>query len=283
MSIFRKKEANKEAVEVKDEEISKIKLALSEEEKARMSNVQIQYLEDEILKLPKIEDGQVDIRSEYFVSFEGKIETKVFIRNTLTKKINFDDIYLGIQDESGKVIKQQKFNLAYLGDIPPYSVKVTKLYFDVDGINLDEIKFEDLKICFSSEIKAFNSTTTEFQDLPENLTAEQIAVCKRYLKNLSKIQVDTITLTAVDISNVGDGDVAITIIIRNGYSKEVELDEIPVSVFDKDNEKLASVKFQLSNLKVLPKKAKIFNLIVEKQNIVKEDYDLSKWKVVFNM
>ena len=283
MGIFRKKEANKEAVEVKNEEVSKIKLVLNDDEKARMSNVQIQYLEDEISKLPKIEDGQVNLTSEYFVDFEGKIETKVFIRNALPKNINFDDVYLGIQDENGKVIKQQKFNLAYLGDIPPYSVKVTKLFFDEDGINIDDIKFENLKICFSSEIKAFSSINTEFQDLPENLTAEQISICNRYLKDLSKIEVNTVTLTAVDLVKVEDGNVAITIIARNGYSKELELEEIPISVFDKDEDKIASVKFKLNNLKVLPKKARLFNLIIDKQNIVKEDYDLSKWKVVFSI
>lgn len=283
MKILGKKKANKEVeTEVKDEQISKLKLFLSDEEKARMSNVQIQYLEDEIAKLPKIEEGQVNITSEYFVYFEGKIETKVYIRNMMPKQINFDDIYLGIEDENGNVIKEQKFNLAYLGNIPPYSVKVTKLFFEADGINLDDSKFENLKICFSSKVKAFNSIDTEFQDLPENFTHEQIAVCNRYLKNLNKLEANTVTLSAVDLLNNDDGNIIISIIVRNGYDKEIKLEEIPISVFDKNDSKIASVRFKTDNLDILPKKARLFNLIINKENIIGENYDLSKWKVVFN-
>lgn len=283
MGILGKKKASKKVeTQVKDEQVSKLKLFLSDEEKARMSNVQIQYLEDEIEKLPKIEDGQVNITSEYFAYFEGKIETKVFIRNMLPKKINFDDVYLGIKDENGSIIKEQKFNLAYLGDIPPCSVKVTKIFFEVDGINLDDIKFENLKICFSSQVKAFKSIDTEFQALPEGFTYEQIAVCNKYLKNLNKIEVNTITLSAVDLLANDDGNIIITIIARNGYDKEIKLEEIPISVFDKNDSKIASVRFKTDDLGILPKKARLFNLIINKENIIQENYDLSKWKIAFN-
>lgn len=283
MGILGKKKVNKQVeIKVKDEEVSKIKLALTDEEKARMSNVQIQYLEDEIAKLPKIEDGQVNLTSEYFVYFEGKIETKVFIRNALPKKINFEEVCLGIQDADGKLITHQKFNLAHLGDIPPYSVRVTKLFFDVDGINLDNIDFESLKICLSGGVKAFKSITTEFQELPENLPSDQVAMLNRYLKDLSRIEVNTVTLSAVDLLENEDGNIMITIIARNGYDKEIKLEEVPVSVFDKDNSKVAGARFKLEDLNVLPKKARIFNLILNKQNIIEENYDLSKWRIAFN-
>ncbi|MFL0249113.1 SLAP domain-containing protein [Clostridium neuense] len=283
MGILGKKKTSKQVeVKVKDEEVSKIKLALTDEEKARMSNVQIQYLEDEIAKLPKIEDGQVNLTSEYFVYFEGKIETKVFIRNALPKSVNFEEVYLGIQDADGNLIIHQKFNLANLGDIPPYSARVTKLFFDVDGVNLDDIDFENLKICFSGGVKAFKSITTEFQELPENLPSDQVAMLNRYLEDLNQIEVNTVTLSAVDLLENEDGNIMITIIARNGYDKEIKLEEVPISVFDKNNSRVAGGKFKLEDLNVLPKKARIFNLILSKQNIIEENYDLSKWRIAFN-
>lgn len=283
MGIFGKKKEEKliDKIEEKSEDLE-IKLALTETEKARMSNVQIEYLEEELSKLPKIEKGQINIASEYFAYFEDKIETKVFIRNALSRKVNFDDVYLGIEDETGKIIKQQKFNLAYLGDIPPYSARVTKLFFEPDEINIDDVKFENLKICFSQNIKAFKSVNTEFQSLPEGLTEEQVRICNKYLKELGKLEENTISISAIDITRNEDGNIVATLIARNGYSKQAELQELNISIFDKNDDKTAYGKFRFDDLKVLPKKAKIFNLVFNEQNIIKQDCDLSKWRVAFN-
>lgn len=284
MGIFGKKKKDEnldDVVEEKSEDL-KIKLALTEAEQARMSSVQIEYLEDELSRLPKIEDGQINIASDYIAYFDGKIEAKVFIRNALSRKINFDDVCLGIEDENGKVIKQQKFNLAHLGDIPPYSAIVTKLFFEPDEINIEDVEFEKLKICFSRSVKAFKSVNTEFQSLPDNLTGEQIAVCNRYLHDLGKLELNTVSLSAVDALKSEDGNVVVTLIARNGYDRKAEIQELNISIFDKNDDKVAGGKFYFNDLKVLSKKARIFNLIFNEQNIIKPDCDLSKWRVSFN-
>lgn len=284
MGIFggkKNKEKLEDITESKNEGLE-IKLALTDVEKARMSNVQIQYLEDELSRLPKIEKGQINIASDYFAYFEGKIEAKVFIRNALSRNVNFDDVYLEIEDESGKVIKKQKFNLSYLEDIPPYSARVTKLFFEPDEINIDDIKFEKLKLNFCNKIKVIKSVNTEFQSLPDELTGEQINICNAYLNKLNKLEENTISLSAVDLLKSEDENVVITIIVRNGYDRGAEIHELSVSVFDKNDDKVAGGKFRFDNLKVLPKKAKLFNLILGKQNIIKQDCDLSKWRVAFN-
>lgn len=284
MAIFGKQKKDKIVQnEVKNEgENFKIKLYLTEDEKARMSNIQIQYLEDELLKLPKIEEGQVNFASEYFTNFDGKIETKVFIRNASHRPINFDKLELGIKDENGNIIKKQLFDLKYLGDIPSYSARVTKLFFEPDEIDLDNINYEKLEICLAAEVRLTKSVETEFESLPENLTEAQVAMLNKSLDELGRLEENNITLSAIDLLRNEEGKIIITIIARNGYSQEIGLQECPISVFDSENDKVASVRFKFDNLKLLPKKAKLFNLILEKENVIKNDCDLSNWKVTFN-
>lgn len=288
MGIFNKRKKDLEEVqEVNDNKENsnelEFKIAYSDEENARMSEVQKQFLEEELTNLPAIERGQINISDVYFAEVHGKIEVKAFIRNGLEKQINFEELPFIIVNSKNETVARQVFNLSDIGDIPPLSAKSIKLYFDKESFIKDEGNYEDFKLCFGEDLGAANSLQVELENLLEDVPLEEKSKCKKFLESLPKLVVGNVDMNCVDLNFSGIQGLVITIIIRNGFSQEVVVNSIPLTIIDANGQVIAKGEFNLENFNVSPKKAKIINLIFPKENILVDSFDLSSWKVKFSL
>ena len=76
-----------------------------------------------------------------------------------------------------------------------------------------------------------------------------------------------------------NGSLHTTLLIRNGSEKNVKFEQLPLIVEDASGDSVAKGAFQFEELEVKANTSKPWTFIFPKELVLKEDMDLSKWKV----
>lgn len=258
-----------------------LKLELGEAENIRVSDLQKEFLQEELEEMPPVKEGDVNIHPVYFVPDEGGLEVKVFFRNGLKNKINFDKLPILVLDNNDKIVAHKQFELKDVGDIPPLSARPWKLHFDKEDMNESVTDYKNLKVCFDTNLKAFNSVKVGVKDLPDNLNLGDKRKLDKILNDLPVLQEGTFSLSAVEVTVNTEGNVIILVVMRNGADKDAKLEKIPMKLSDAEGAIVASGEFTLDNCIVEAKSAKLINFMFLKQDLLMEEFDLSKWKISF--
>lgn len=274
-----KTKQTKTSVKVKKNEIE---LKLNEYEKGVMSDLQKQYLKDELNELSAIKENNVDISAVYFSFQDRCLEVKVFIRNNFLEPVNFENIPLEVCDSNENIVARKMFNLSSLGTIEPKTAKVYKLYFEDKYIINKNFNSSNLKLKFENNIKCFKNVETKIQNLPEDTEQSQIERYNRFIDKLPKLEQNTVSMSAAEIVNYDNGNIGVIVILRNGYAeKEVKMENIPATLFDKSGKMVATGSFSSRIFDVKPLSASVYNLVFSGSQIVDRNYDLTQWKVIF--
>lgn len=274
-------ENKKASSEILKDTLPKIKLDLNEIDKNVMSDVQKEYLEDELKDLKEIHENDVDISPVYFNYDNEVLEAKVFIRNATKAIINFDKVPLLVSDKFGNVIANKVFDLKGLGDLKPNTARPYKLFFEDEFILNKDFDYEGLKVVFGGKIKGFNGVETKIENLPENTSFEERAKYAAILKGLDRLPKNTISMAAIELGNFENGDIGVTVVLRNGYEKDIDINNIPITLYDGNNVIVASGVFKSTTFKVKKLSASLYGLIFKADEITKTEHDLTTWHVDF--
>ena len=75
----------------------------------------------------------------------------------------------------------------------------------------------------------------------------------------------------------------VTIVVRNGCNKGINIEELPMTIKDEQGNFVASEVFKLEDLKVSPMKAKVCNFAFPLQIKEKAVISLDSWKIEYNI
>lgn len=274
-------ESKKASSETLKDTLPKIKLDLNEIDKNVMSDVQKEYLEDELKDLKEIHENDVDISPVYFNYDNEVLEVKVFIRNATKRKINFDKVPLSVSDKLDNVVANKVFDLKDLGDLKPNTARPYKLFFEDEFILNKDFDYENLKIVFGGKIQCFSGVETKIENLPENTSFEERARYDAILKGLSRLEKNTVSMSAIELANFENGDIGLTVVLRNGYEKDLDINNIPITLYDGNNVVVASGVFKSTTFKVKKLSASLYGLIFKADEVTKVEHDLTTWHVDF--
>lgn len=260
-----------------------IKLSLKPESEVVMSDVQKDYLQDEMAEtIPEIEKGQVNVSGVYAYKDGDQWEVKFFITNGLNQELNFERVPFKIINSTGEEIAYQVFSLKEMGNIPPYSARPGKVYFNKGNVFVDEIHHDDWKLVFDANIKAVTyAEGIEFEKFPEEMTDKDKNAFNEFLRNIPKIEKGQFSANVFTMFQYKDGDILITLVFRNGADKEVGIEKLPLTLKDENGEIVFSASYTLEDFKVSPEKARILSVVVKKDILLKEEVDLTKSKLLF--
>ena len=272
---------NKDTVIISEKEVVNIELNLNEYDTGVMSDFQKEFLSDELAQLPPIEDGQVSINGVYTFDMGDKIEVNVYLRNGLTKQINFHKVPLVIINQKGEVLAKQTMDMHDFGILPPLSARPCKVYFDKENVFVDTIPMDDWKIQFEKSISAINTVKVELEDMPENIDRDLKNSFVKFLAKLPLIRSGDVNIEVFKTLKCMDNSISIVFLILNGCDKIVKLERLPILIEDEQGEVVAKGLFDIENVSVNPHKAKIYDFTITEDYIVKKDYDISNCKVYF--
>lgn len=268
---------------MKEKKELKLELSLKEEMEERISDLQKEYILDDLKDLPPVKENDINISTTYIFDNGDGYEASIFVRNGLKSKINFDKLPLLIVDQNNNVLASKIFDMKDLGDIPPCSVRPCKVLFDKNCLLVDKIPKSKCKVVFSTNIKAINSVKVEYENLPENISPSYKKILENYLENLPIVEKGQVSMSVYSVKyNEEDKKIYVTIVIRNGTEKKIRIEKIPMTLFDDKNKKVTSTVFDTKGLEISESKASIYNFVFLSDNIYNiEEYNLQKLYVKF--
>lgn len=258
-----------------------IELHLNEYDKNTMSDFQKEFLNDELSELPQIEDGQVSINGVYTFDKGDKIEVSVYLRNGLSKQINFHIVPLVIVNKNGDVLAKQTIDMSDFGILPPLSARPYKVYFDKANLLVSEIPINDWQIQFEKSISAINTVTVDLEDMHDNMDSDLKSSLTKFLGELPLVKSGDVNIEVFRTLKRTDNSIFMTFIIRNGCNKIIKLGKLPILIEDEQGVMVAKGTFEFENVSVNAHKAKAYDFIITEDYIYNKDFDINKCKVFF--
>ncbi|AQQ53957.1 accessory Sec system S-layer assembly protein [Planococcus lenghuensis] len=268
------------AAEEQTEPAEEVKTTLSIHPDWEMTEEQEQSLEMLGSFLPNLKAGQLSLSGIEIEEDEetGDWQVEAFFRSSLPKEIKLGKMELLVLDDKGQPIAAQVFDMSELGTLPPRSDRPWVFRFDKANIRADKAPEEGWKLTFN--LRSLMPHRLDFDETwKDALTDEQKKVLVKAVSTLPALKPGEVNVTGFQIRPLENGNLAVSLLIRNGRKRNLVIEKIPLEVLDAQRRRVAAGSFNLNKLTVKANTTKPWNFIFPKQMVLVDDPDFSKWTV----
>ncbi len=201
----------------------------------------------------------------------------LFFRSSLPEAIELGEIELFIMDKNDELVASKKFDFKALGTIPAESTRPWVFEFEKSTIKVDEVPEEGWKIAFN--LVSLRDHQLELDPTwEEQLPAEQKEELAKIVKTLPKLGETEVNFTGLQAKFANNGSLNVSIFIRNGHSKAINLEQLPIEIIDARGIQIAKGSFKMEPvLTVQPNSTKPWTFIFPSQLVNPKGADLSRW------
>lgn len=227
-------------------------------------------------ELPPLKPNQVSLAGIELRAEEDQLIVSAFVRNSVNKGIRLAESPILLIGPNGEHLARRVFNLAELGEIPAKSSRPWHFAFQLSDVLSAEIPSEGWKLAF--EIKAPHRLDLD-PSWESNLPAEEKEKLAQMVDSLSAPNVGEVNFMGLQARQNENGGLSVTLLIRNGNDKNIQLHQLPLQVEDGSGQTIAKGGFALDNFEVKANTSKPWTFIFPKELVLADEPDLSKWKV----
>lgn len=206
-----------------------------------------------------------------------KWQVRAFFRSSLSQAIELGEIELFIMDKNDELLASKKFDFAALGTIPAESARPWVFEFEKSTIKVDEVPEDGWKIAFnlvSLRGHQLELDPTWEKQLPE-AQKEELA---KIVKTLPKLGETEVNFTGLQAKLADNGNLNVSIFIRNGHNKAINLEQLPLEIIDATGKQIAKGSFKMDPiLTVQADSTKPWTFIFPAELVDAKDADLSRW------
>lgn len=235
------------------------------------------FLSNELepLKHNQISLSGIDIDVE---PANGSWLVKSFFRSSLDQAVTVGSVELMLLDDEGKTLASQEFDLNELGEIPARSARPWVFVFTKDNIFAEEPPAENWKLAFNVQSMVPHKLELE-QAWEDGLSTEQKDALSKAVEGMPKLKPREVNFAGFQVVKQDDGSIAASIFIRNGHSKQINIEKLPLELIDATGEIVAKGSFDLAPLSVKANTSKPWTFIYPKEMVQKEEADFSRWTI----
>ena len=227
-------------------------------------------------ELPPLKPNQVSLSGiDIKLIDDGRWIVTAFVRNSLAKPIRFDDTPLLLLDTEGKVLVRKAFPLQEIGEVPKETSIPWVFSFEKDEVDGKTLPSSGWKLAF--ELKQKHSLDLE-ETWEKSLATEQKEQLEAMIQKNPPPKPGEINFMGIQAKRVEGGKLYVTLLIRNGSQKTINLEQLPLVVEDASGDVVAKGGFKLGSLEVKANTSKPWTFIFPENLILKEELDLTKWK-----
>lgn len=208
----------------------------------------------------------------------GNWLVKAFFRSSLDQQISVGEVELMLLDEEGKTLASAEFDLKELGDIPARSARPWVFPFTAENIFAEEPPAENWKLAFNVQSMVPHSLELD-SAWEEGLGEEQKKALAEVVEGLPKLKPREINISGFQIKEDNNGGISASVFVRNGHSKSVNIEQLPLELIDATGDLVATGSFKLNPLSVSANTTKPWTFTYPKELIQKESPDFSRWTV----
>lgn len=203
---------------------------------------------------------------------------KAFFRSSLDQQIAVGEVELMLIDDDGKTLASAEFDLKELGDIPARSARPWVFAFTKEDIFAEEPPAENWKLAFNVQSMVPHALELDAA-WEEGLADDQKKSLAEVVEGLPKLKPREINISGFQIKVEDDGNISASVFIRNGHSKSVNIEQLPLELLDAEGDLVATGSFKLNPLSVSANTTKPWTFTYPKELIQKESPDFSRWTV----
>lgn len=210
-------------------------------------------------------------------SRSGAWNVKAFFRSSLPQAIELGEIELFILDKDDKRLAAKTFNFKELGAIPAESARPWVFTFEKNFVEADEVPEDGWKIAFN--LISLRGHQLDLDETWKNqLPQEQQEMLAKVIKDMPKLGNSEVNFTGLQVKLQDDKSLHVSIFIRNGNDKAINLEQLPLEIIDANGKQVAKGSFKLDpTLTVQPNSTKPWTFIFPSELVDAEDADLSRW------
>ncbi|MBA2874561.1 accessory Sec system S-layer assembly protein [Thermaerobacillus caldiproteolyticus] len=225
-----------------------------------------------------LKENQVSLSGIELKQVKQGYMVTAFVRSSLPKPITFSTMPLLLIGPNGEILARKVFDLSELGEIPPRSSRPWKFLFEHDTLRTSEIPAVDWKLAFE-----LTSRKTHSLDLAESweksLADEDKQKLQSLVQSIQPPKPGEVNFMGLQIQQTEHGDLHVTLLIRNGSDKNIEIQQLPLQVEDAAGDIVARGAFTLNDFEVKANTSKPWTFIFPKSLVTKENPDFRSWKV----
>lgn len=233
----------------------------------KFKNKNLPTLKPNQLNLAMIEAGQVE---------QGGVLIQAFVRSSLDKPIQLGETSLLLLDAEGGRIGQKTIDLSEMGELPAKSSTPWSFHFTQEDLTKNDYSLTDCRLAF--ELKKTHELDLE-DSWEKSLAVEDKEQLKSVVAKLKAPKPGEVNFMGLQAKK-GPDDLQVTLLIRNGSDKNIQIENLPLKVQDASGDIVAQGSFKLEQLEVKANTSKPWTFIFPASLILKEEPDLSSWKVV---
>ncbi|WP_418301590.1 accessory Sec system S-layer assembly protein [Lysinibacillus fusiformis] len=207
----------------------------------------------------------------------GKWLVRAFFRSSLPQAIELGEIELFILDKNDELVASKKFDFKALGTIPAECARPWVFEFEKSTIKVDEVPEDGWKIAFN--LVSLRGHQLELDpSWEEQLPAAQKEELEKIVKTLPELGETEVNFTGLQAKLADNGNLNVSIFIRNGHNKAINLEQLPLEIIDSTGKQIAKGSFKMDPiLTVQPNSTKPWTFIFPAELVDAKDADLSRW------
>ncbi|WP_158736866.1 accessory Sec system S-layer assembly protein [Alteribacillus sp. YIM 98480] len=209
---------------------------------------------------------------------DGQYQVTAFIRNSLNKTIKLHETTLVLLDSTDKVLGRKKMDLSEAGEIPSKSSRPWKFSFADTDLFTTELPNEGWKLAFQLKPSSRKHSLSLENSWEQSLAEKDKVKLQEMVDNLTPPKPGEVNFMGLKALRKENGDLHVTMLIRNGSSKNINLEQIPLQVEDASGETIAKGGFTLDKFEVKANTSKPWTFIFPQELVSDEEIDLSSWK-----
>jgi accessory Sec system S-layer assembly protein len=227
------------------------------------------------LKPNQISLSGVDLKQD---EAEGAVIVTAFIRNSLNKAIQLQEMPLLLLGAEGEKLARKVFDSSAVGEIPAKSSVPWLFSFGSDDLLVDgELPKTGWKLAFELKTQKKHALDLE-ESWANSLPEEDKARLHQLVDGMAAPKPGEVNFMGLQAKKSDDGNLHVTMLIRNGSDKNIQLQQLPLEVVDASGEVIAKGGFALNDFEVKANTSKPWTFIFPSSLVTKEEIDLSVWK-----
>ncbi|WP_203363308.1 accessory Sec system S-layer assembly protein [Bacillus sp. REN10] len=260
------------------ESTEEVETPLSIHPAATISQEQMYVLRFLNNELPLLKANQLSLSGIEWEEQPEGLAVSAFVRNSVDKELQLGEVRLLLINEQEQVKAKHVFNMKELGSLPATSSRPWTFLFPKETV-IPSVPLEK-----ENWTLAFDLTSTKHElDLApaweEALPEQQKEQLRKIVAELGTPNKDELNFTGLQAHFSEEGQFHVTLLIRNGYEKNLKIEQLPLQVLDQQKEVIAEGQFHFEDFEVKANTTKPWTVIFHKELVTKEQPDLTTWSV----
>ncbi len=202
-------------------------------------------------------ENQISLAGIESKKHENAYYITTFIRSSVKHPIQFETLTLSLLNKNGETCARQTFDLSHLEGIPSNVNMPWTFVFEENSITEATLSNEDWQLVFELQGKHSLDLDPIWQ---EKLPESAIMKLQEIIANLDPPEEDEINFRGLNAVVEENGDLNATILIRNGYNKNITLEQLPLHISDRSESTVAERIFVLKDFQIKANSTKPWTL-----------------------